>query len=434
MPMMMRAATQMASNSLSYMKILFSTFGSLGDLHPYLSIALEAKTRGHTPIFATAPKYQSKIEALGLEFRAVRPDLPSENDFGGLAKRVMDLKDGPRYLFQEIINPNLRDSYTDLLAAGEDADLIITHPAVISGPLVAQKTGKKWLSSALAPVSLWSELDPPTPPTVPQLDFLRSLGPTWPRIMFKLGRLGTKSWVSEIDALRAEIGVESLGHPMFEGQFSPFGMLALFSPIFAPPQTDWPQNTLATGFCFYDAHGYASQNQSGENENWRDWVAKGDAPIVFTLGSSAVHDAGDFWQQSARVCKSIGARAIFLTAGTWKSDSDDILALDYAPHSEIFPLARLVVHQGGAGTTAQALRAGKPQIVTPYAHDQPDNARRLRGLGVALSILQGQFKGKAADEIVSRALNLNEARAQEIGEKISAENGPRAACEMMEAV
>ncbi len=410
------------------MTILFSTFGSLGDLHPYLAIALEAKARGHRPIIATAPKYQIKIEALGLEFRAVRPDLPPDSEFESLAKRVMNLKDGPRYLFQEIINPNLRDSSADLLTASEDADVIITHPAVISGPLVAQKLGKKWLSSALAPISLWSKLDAPTPPTVPQLDFLRVLGPIWPTIMFTLGKIGTKTWVSEVEKLRAEIGVSSLGHPMFEGQFSPFGMLALFSPLFAPPQRDWPTKTTATGFCFYDAGGMGKKSEV----DWRAWIEKGEAPLVFTLGSSAVHDAGDFWRESARVVKNLGTRAIFLTAGTWQSDSEAILALDYAPHSEIFPLARLVVHQGGAGTTAQALRAGIPQIVTPYAHDQPDNARRLRKLGVALSILQGQFQGKAADAMVSRALKLDAARAREIGEKIRRENGPHAACEVIE--
>ncbi len=417
------------------MNILFSTFGSLGDLHPYLAIALEAKARGHTPIFATAPKYQSKIESLGLQFRAVRPDLPPEGGFADLAKRVMDLKDGPRYLFEEIINPNLRASYADLLAASEDADLMITHPAVISGPLVAQKMKKKWLSSALAPISLWSKTDPPTPPTVPHLDFLRALGPVWPALMFTLGRIGTRKWISEIEKLREEVGVESLGHPMFEGQFSPFGTLALWSPIFAPPQRDWPQNTLATGFCFYDASGISTTveaNPTKNQANWREWISQGEAPIVFTLGSSAVHDAGDFWKESARVTTVEKARAILLTAGTYQSESENILALDYAPHSAIFPLARLIVHQGGAGTTAQALCAGKPQIVVPFAHDQPDNARRLRKLGVAYSVLQAQFKGKKADEIVSRALKLNANRAKEIGERIQLENGPRAACEMME--
>lgn len=415
------------------MTILFSTFGSLGDLHPYLAIALEAKARGHHPIIATAPKYQAKIEKLGIEFRAVRPDLPSETEFGPLSKRVMNLKDGPRYLFEEIINPNLRDSYADLLAACEDANLIITHPAVISGPLVAQKLGKKWLSSALAPISLWSKTDPPTPPTVPNLDFLRILGPLWPTMMYGLGHVGTRKWVSEIDRLRAEIFVPSLGHPMFEGQFSPFGMLALFSPLFAPPQRDWPKNTLATGFCFYDADGLTKKSAT----DWQSWIEAGEKPIVFTLGSSAVHDAGEFWNQSETLVRANELRAVFLTAGGWKSDCDEILALDYAPHSELFPLAKFVVHQGGAGTTAQALRAGIPQIITPFAHDQPDNARRIKKMGVGFGCeLKRYLRGNSGQEIETMMDNYAAffARASEIGAQIRAENGPRAACEAIERV
>ncbi len=417
------------------MTILFSTFGSLGDLHPYLAIAFEAQKRGHHPIIATAPKYQAKIEALGIEFRAVRPDLPPESEFGAMAKRVMDLKDGPRYLFQEIINPNLRDSYADLLAASGDADLIITHPAVISGPLVAQKLGKKWLSSALAPISLWSKLDPTTPPTVPYLDFLRVFGPLWPTIMFGLGRVATKSWTSNFEALRREIGVPSRGNPMLEGQHSPFGTLALFSPVFAPPQRDWPTNTLATGFCFYDATGLSKKSEI----DWKSWVEKGARPIVFTLGSSAVHDAGEFWNQSQSLVSGLGSqtRAIFLTGGTWKSETERILALDYAPHSEIFPFAQFVVHQGGAGTTSQALRAGIPQIITPFAHDQPDNARRIKNLGVGFGCnLKRYLRGGAGQEIETMTDDYETfaAPAREIGAQIRAENGPLAACEMIEAV
>jgi UDP:flavonoid glycosyltransferase YjiC (YdhE family) len=411
------------------MKILFSTFGSLGDLHPYLALALEAKNRGHSPILATAPKYRAKIEKLGLGFRAVRPDLPSEDDFAPLAKRVMNLQDGPRYLFQDVLSPALRDSYADLLAASEDADILISHPAAMAGPLVAQKLGKKWLSSVLAPISLWSKLDPPVPPTVPHLDFLRALGPIWPTIMFALGRAGTAPWVAEVGKLREEIGVPSLGHPMFEGQHSPFGTLALFSKHFAAPQRDWPQNTTATGFCFYDSEGYSDQ----KDENWREWIDNGDKPIVFTLGSSAVFDAGDFWKESVSIAHDYEKRAVLLTgkAPPIENLPDTVLQLDYAPHSEIFPLAQLIVHQGGAGTTAQALRAGVPQIVMPFAHDQPDHARRLEKLGVGLGVTRRNYGGQEFESIFDNFAPF-EKNAAQLGDKIRAENGPRVACEAIE--
>ena len=261
------------------MKILFSTFGSLGDLHPYLALALEAKNRGHQPIIATAPKYRAKVENLELEFRAIRPDLPSTDNYGALARRVMDEKDGPRTLFQELLAPTIAEQTADLLEACKEADVVVTHPAALGGPLAARKLGKKWLASVLAPISLWSLRDAATPPTAPWLDFLRILGPIWPRFYYALGKAGTRNWIAPVERLRAQMGLEG-EHPMFEGQFSPWGNLALFSPLWAKPQPDWPLNTTATGFCFYDSEGYDGQTE----DDWRTWISAGEAPIVFHLG------------------------------------------------------------------------------------------------------------------------------------------------------
>jgi hypothetical protein len=240
---------------------------------------MEAKARGHEPILATAAKYRAKHREFGTGFRPIRPDLPPKAISARLAKAVMDLKDGPRFLFQDVLSPALRDSYADLLTASEDADVHITHPAALAGPLVAQKLGKKWLVERAGADFLWSKFDPPVPPTLPQLDFLRALGPIWPTIMFTMGRRGTAPWIAEVDKLRKEIGVESLGHPMFEGQFSPFGTLALFSRHFAAPQRDWPVNTTATGFCFYDAEGYSAEKK----ENWRQWIEEAKRPLFLHL-------------------------------------------------------------------------------------------------------------------------------------------------------
>jgi len=413
--------------------ILLSTFGSLGDVHPYLALALEAKARGHRPIFATSGRYRAKIEAQGLELRAVAPDLPDESDFAPLAKRVMDTRDGSRFLFQELLGPSIARQYHDLLAASEDADFLITHPAALAGPLVARKLGKPWLSSVLAPISLWSRRDPAVPPTHPQLDWLRAFGPLWGAFQVGMGHKVTRSWTQAVEMFQREQGLERAGHPLFEGQFSPHGTLALFSRHFAAPQSDWPHNTLATGFCFYDAQGHTAQEDNGD---WRAWMQEGQAPLVWTLGSSAVHDAGDFYVNGARECRQNGRRALLLAgenAAQLGSEAPDneIKALSYAPYSQVFPLAAAVVHQGGVGTTAQALRAGVPQIIFPFAHDQPDNAGRIARLGVGF-----EFKaagGRAISSLFERFDVLSK-RAREIGELIREENGPRAACEAIERV
>jgi UDP:flavonoid glycosyltransferase YjiC (YdhE family) len=170
---------------------------------------------------------------------------------------------------------------------------------------------------------------------------------------------------------------------------------------------------------------------------------RGEAPIVFTLGSSAVFAAGDFYLDAAMLPNEltewdIKVRTLLLTGGAHDNsdlmrDSSNILAIDYAPYSEIFPLAQIVVHQGGAGTTAQSLRAGVPQIIVPHAHDQPDHAARIRRLGVGCSISHEDFT-RVLPGTVMQILQtpLISERAQELGARIRAENGPRAACEAIE--
>lgn len=425
------AACSCVGFKLKPLKILFSTFGSLGDLHPFLALALEAKARGHCPIIATSRRYGGKIEALGIEFRAVAPDLPDEDDFAPLAKRVMNERDGPRFLFQELLAPTVETQFTDLLLASEDVDVLVTHPAALAGPLVARHLKKKWMSSVLAPISLWSRRDPSVPPTQPHLDPLRVLGPLWGEILVRIGRRVTRSWVLEVERLVRERNLERVGHPLFEGQFSPFGTLALFSKHFCPPQRDWPRNTTATGFCFYDSSGHKAATEQSE---WKAWMESGSPPVVWTLGSSAVHDAGDFYWQGARECLKNGRRAVLLAgaAATQLQDEewqDQVLALDYAPYSQIFPHAWAVVHQGGAGTTAQALRAGVPQIIAPFAHDQPDHASRIARLGVGFPLQK--YPGRAIGTLSERYPQLSN-RARELGERIQHENGPRVACETLE--
>ena len=408
------------------MKILFSTFGSLGDLHPYLALSLEAKARGHSPVIATSKRYRQKIEAVGIEFRAIAPDLPPEDEFGALAKRVMNDQDGPRFLFEEILSPAIRAQFADLLSASEDADILITHPAVMAGPLVARKAKKKWLSSVLSPISLWSRRDPAVLPTMPHLDWLRVLGPLWGAVQVFAGQRATKTWLREVERLRVEQGIEDAGHPMFAGQFSLSGTLALFSRHFCAPQSDWPAKTTATGFCFYDALGLEPQHDEG---TWRAWMQSGSPPVVFGLGSAAVHDGQAVWESAVKASKRDGVRVVLLTANTFHSNQEGVLCVPYAPYSEIFPLARQVFHQGGVGTTAQALRAGVPQIIMPFAHDQNDNAARVQRLGVGTWLRKGELSSLSLQS--SPELKRIE-RARKIGERIREENGARAACEVIE--
>jgi UDP:flavonoid glycosyltransferase YjiC (YdhE family) len=233
------------------------------------------------------------------------------------------------------------------------------------------------------------------------------------------------------------MGIADYGHPMFEGQFSPWLNLAFFSPYFAVSQPDWPTQTVATGFPFPDL---LNTNLSDLPTPVRDFLASGEPPIIFTLGSSAVHIADDFYNTAARAIKNLAGkqRALFLIGNNQLNESltDDMLCWDYLPYGQLFTHASLIVHQGGIGTTAQAMRAGKPMLIVPYGFDQPDNAARAHRLGISLTLSKKHYTKKILLQALEKLLGNEKYRhnANELGAKIRIENAFDVACKRIEAL
>jgi rhamnosyltransferase subunit B len=414
-------------------KIVITTFGSLGDLHPYLAIALGLKQRGHRVTIATNAFYQSKVESEGIGFHAIRPDLSPDS---ATLRLAMDAKTGTRYVLGKMILPHLRASYEDLTAAVGGADLLITHPITYAGPLVAEKLGIRWVSTVLAPISFVSAYDPAVPPQAPWLATLRVLGPSMNRVLIRVGKFSFRSLSDPVRKLRAEIGLPPGADAIFEGQHSPYLVLALFSPLLGAPQPDWPRHTQVTGFAFYDR----LDKDAGLPRELAQFLDSGPAPIVFTLGSSAVMDAGDFYVECAAAAAELGRRAVLLVGQDPRNAPNQlpagVIASEYAPYSEIFPRAAAIVHQGGVGTTAQALRSGRPMLVMPYAHDQPDNAARAVRLGVARQIGRAHYRASRVAAELRKLLDdpRYAARAAEVGRQIQGEQGVSAACNSIASV
>jgi len=417
-------------------RIVLATFGSLGDLHPYLALALELQARGHEAVIATSAAYRQKVEALGLGFRAVRPDAPDIQDQPALMKKLMNRWRGSEFVVRGLIMPAVRDSYEDTLAAADGADLLISHPLTYAVPLVAQVRQIRWISTVLSPLLFFSRYDVPMLLPVPIMSALNALGPQACGAFIGAMKWTGRSWCAPLRQLRAELGLPPVPDPMFEGQHSPELVLGLFSEVFGPRQPDWPTQTAITGFPFYD------QEEAGVGipPELAQFLDDGPPPIVFTLGSSAVMDAGRFYEQSAEAARQLGRRAVLLIGRDPRNLPKQplppgIAAFSYAPYSELFPCAAAIVHQGGVGTTAQALRSGRPMLVMPYAHDQPDNANRVVRLGVARTISRSQYNTKRAVQELTLLLG-NPAYAQkaaEVGKRIRQENGVKAACDAIEA-
>src|SRR5208282_5781088 len=139
-------------------RILLATTGSLGDLHPFIAIGLELRSRGHAVTLATSNFYRSKVENTGLRFAPMGPHLGLE--ISAVMERIMDLKNGPEYLIRHILYPSVPAAYAEVMEAVREADLMVTHPITFAAQIVAEKTGMPWVSTVTAPLSFFSCFDP----------------------------------------------------------------------------------------------------------------------------------------------------------------------------------------------------------------------------------------------------------------------------------
>lgn len=382
-------------------RFLFATLGSLGDLHPYIAVAKALLERDQQAVIATSEEYRTVVEAEGIEFVAISPSIEQLGDRQQLVTRLFDVRHGPEYLMSLLVMPYLRPVYEQLLESAKQADLLISHPLTMTLPLVAEKLQKRWVSTILAPMSLMSCYDPPTIAAAPWTRHVRRLGLTPYRMLFGLMKLSTRSWEAPLRQFRRQLGLPSVTHPaLFEGQYSPLLNLALFDSPLAEPQPDWPVNTRVCGSALFDGT-VPMETDLAELDRF---LAAGEPPIVFALGSSAIWIAGDFWDQATAAVQQLGKRAILITGqATHKTLPDNIKAFTYLPYSSVFPHAALIVHQAGVGTLSQALRAGHPQLIVPVAFDQPDNARRTAMLGIARTL---PFKSVTTKRLVAELTEI----------------------------
>ena len=281
---------------------------------------------------------------------------------------------------------------------------------------------------------MFSADDPSIFPTAEILEYLRPLPAAFHRAMFGFMLWTISDWFEPYRKFRRDLGLDGGHDPIVEGKYSPLLHLAMFSRVLGKPQPDWYSPTLQTGFCFYDESETLALPPA-----LADFLDAGEPPIVFTLGSAAVMDARNFFDESAGAAKLLGRRGVLLYGrenDPPKGLDDNIVAFEFAPYSLVFPKAACVVHPAGVGTTSQVLRAGVPQLIMPYSHDQPDNAARCRRAGVAEIIDRDSYTAERAAKTLHKILNNEKyhANALPLQRIIDAENGTATACDAISDV
>jgi len=370
-------------------------------------------------VLASVPEYRADVEREGLEFAPLGPGFAHYGDYAALLRKVFDVRHGTEFVVREMVMPHLRLTYSQLERAAEGADLVVSHPLTVTAPMVAQKRGLPWAATVLSPMSLMSSWDPPLIAGAEWLHAFRSLGRRTYAAVFAVLRLIGHRWEAPLRAFRRELGLPPpRGLALLEGQFSPHLNLALFDPQLAAPQPDWPSRLLVTGAPLFD----------GVHDEYR---LEGE-PLVFALGSSAVWVAEDFWKHAVRAAQDLGRRAVLIVGpARLPSLPQTIKAVSYLPYSTIFPRAAAVIHQAGIGTLSQAMRSGRPQLIVPFAFDQPDNARRAAALGVA-RVLARESVSRMGDELARLLGDARcEASARRLASELASVNGAEAAADAL---
>lgn len=421
-------------------RILLATVGSLGDIHPFIAIGRALKDQGHRVTLAAPENGLAKARAAGLEARPFLPDNATILARLGMSEEEMAaavLAD-TNFVIDEILMPCLRSSTAALDALAADADVMCGSIFALATDIVAEKRGLPLATLVLQPMTLFSVWQPPEAPRFAAMRHAPKsvVGRGWNRGFYALVRAVLRQRHARgVNAVRAEHGLGPIsGAPVLDHGGASAATLCCWSTALGTLPPDAPANAVLTGFPFFDSEHGVDQALPDE---LAAFLRDGPPPLVFTLGSFAIAAAGDFYREAMLASRALGRRALMLTgqAGPAHRDSD-CLFMGYAPHSAVFPQAAAIVHHGGIGTTGQALRAGRPQVVVPHFADQFDNAARLRAGGTALTIRRDRFRGDHAAAVVGAALELRAiaATANDAARTIAGEDGAAVAARHIAAL
>ncbi|WKZ46077.1 MAG: glycosyltransferase [Anaerolineales bacterium] len=417
------------------MNITILTYGSRGDVQPFLPLSVKLISRGHHVKLAAPSRFKNLVESYGITFIPLPGD-PADAiqkiTAGGQNIFTM-LREGLHHAF-EVGAPVFRQSEE----ACKDADLIIhAFSHAVYGHTLARELNIPDIHIQTFPMFAPTSDYPSV--VLPDLKN-RSLN-----YFTHLAGIKIIWWLSlfgyEYIRRRAGLPKRKLYFPFDENP--PFDklrtslrpptlILCAWSPSLIPPSAEWTANVHVTGFFFF-----------GETESYQphaelqNFLSAGDAPICVSFGSMVNRDAERIDRVIREATTRTNNRLVILSGwgGALKPSSSDLLYLESAPHDWLLPRCKMIVHHGGAGTVSAGLRAGIPQVVVPFMTDQPFWARRVYALGVAPKpiLVKNLTVDRLVRAIAEAGTKVARERADEMGKKIRAEDGVNRAVALVES-
>ncbi len=417
-------------------RILITTIGSGGDVHPFVAVALELVRRGHEVEMLVNPHYQERIKAHGLRVRPLgeAQDLLDVLHHPHLARPWLS----PLLIIRELIGRTAEPTLEGVEASLREfkPDVIVRHHISLGSRWAAARAGVPSVTCVLAPIFWFNPRDGAV-----QSRWQMERPPMWlANLRLTLGRLAMRVLFDRpLNRIRRAHGLAPERDQFRREVEDANAVLGLWSPSVRPALEGDPAKSVVCGFCEFDR----SPTQESRLDELKAFLdsceAEGRAPVVFTLGTSVVHHHGGFYRHAAAAMERLGRPAVLLTGADEyapKGLPAKVRAFAYAPYTMVFSRAAAVVHHGGAGTTAAALRAGRPTVIVPFANDEFDNARRAKLLGCSRTLHAGQVSERALEAAIRETLESDtmRAKAATMGERMRAEHGPARAADEIERV
>jgi UDP:flavonoid glycosyltransferase YjiC (YdhE family) len=416
-------------------RVLITTLGSSGDIHPFIAIGAELLSRGHSVEMLVNPYYRERIVAEGLGFRAMgtRDDLLRVLHHPDLVKEGRS----PRLIIKEMISGSVEPTIRGV----EDSirefkpDCIVRHHISLGSRWVAERHGIPTAACTLAPL-FWFNL---TDPAINRSSQIENAPPWLIRFRLWLGKIILRQvFDAPLNKVRRKLGFAPERDIFRREVESCTRLLGLWSPTFRGPLDGDPAHARICGFCTFDrSHGQES-NPREVSEFLDDCERAGQRPIVFTLGTSVVHHHNGFYELACRAVEGMKRRALLLVGDMQYAPRklpSGVAAFAYAPYRTVFPHAAAIVHHGGVGTTGAALASGKPTVIVPFANDEFDNARRAKKLGTSVTLAVKRLNEQRMREALSVATSQGHAKAAaEVAERMRADHGARLAADEIEQI
>lgn len=415
------------------MRIGIQTWGSEGDIRPFVALGHALAARGHDVELLYTEigerRYEAVARSLGFTARAVAsPVIADRLELYEVGLEAINTRDQLRQGLQiskRLLEPVIEPIYEAGLELARRSDVLVQHFILHAARAAADIAGTPAITVALAHMLIPSRHIHPTG--------LPRLGPWGNALGWQLARFAlNRTLLKDVNRFRSRVGLAPFRDLMDEAWTSHRLHLVASSPALLERPPDWPKSIQLCGFLTLPSHEHEALSPDVEA-----FLSRGPAPVFMGFGSlmpMSGHHLADTVAVFQDAARDSGCRAI-IQAEVDLPSSDAVLFVRRTPHAQVFPRCAAVVHHAGAGTTHTTLRAGVPSIPVPHVSDQYLWSDELRRLGVASRPLRrtkltARALASRIREVVGHA--AMKAAAGRIQARMQTDNGPVTAATLIE--